>query len=133
MTIQRIAARTPKTGADRYRAGVLKYADMGYWDGDYQPRDTDVLALFRITPQDGVDPTVLVGRWNLQQRRAEGGRIVESLLDPPASRLGGSPVALEHGHQHSRHGVSGGKPPNHGPGRGGDGSRAWRRRSWDRR
>src|SRR5688500_14470399 len=40
----------------RYSAGVLKYAQMGYWDGDYQPKDTDLLALFRITPQDGVDP-----------------------------------------------------------------------------
>ncbi|MDE3116485.1 MAG: ribulose-bisphosphate carboxylase large subunit, partial [Pseudomonadota bacterium] len=40
----------------RYRAGVLKYAQMGYWDGNYQPKDTDVLALFRITPQEGVDP-----------------------------------------------------------------------------
>ncbi len=40
----------------RYAAGVLKYAQMGYWDGDYQPKDTDVLALFRITPQAGVDP-----------------------------------------------------------------------------
>src|SRR6195952_3483807 len=40
----------------RYSAGVLKYAQMGYWNGDYEPRDTDVLALFRITPQDGVDP-----------------------------------------------------------------------------
>ena len=38
------------------RAGVLKYAQMGYWDADYEPKDTDVLALFRITPQDGVDP-----------------------------------------------------------------------------
>ena len=40
----------------RYKAGVLKYAQMGYWDGDYQPKDTDLLALFRITPQEGVDP-----------------------------------------------------------------------------
>ncbi len=40
----------------RYSAGVLKYAQMGYWDGDYQPKDTDIVALFRITPQDGVDP-----------------------------------------------------------------------------
>jgi ribulose-bisphosphate carboxylase large chain len=40
----------------RYSAGVLKYAQMGYWDGDYVPQATDVLALFRITPQDGVDP-----------------------------------------------------------------------------
>jgi ribulose-bisphosphate carboxylase large chain len=43
-------------GKKRYAAGVLKYAQMGYWDGDYQPKDTDVLALFRITPQEGVDP-----------------------------------------------------------------------------
>src|SRR5690606_33924729 len=40
----------------RYAAGVLKYAQMGYWDGDYEPTDTDILAVFRITPQDGVDP-----------------------------------------------------------------------------
>jgi ribulose-bisphosphate carboxylase large chain len=57
MSIKRIGGRTTQlTGADRYRAGVLKYAQMGYWDGDYQPKDTDILALFRITPQDGVDP-----------------------------------------------------------------------------
>jgi ribulose-bisphosphate carboxylase large chain len=41
--------------ADRYRAGVMKYAQMGYWQPDYEPKETDVLALFRITPQDGVD------------------------------------------------------------------------------
>ncbi len=29
---------------------------MGYWEPDYEPKDTDVIALFRITPQDGVDP-----------------------------------------------------------------------------
>ncbi|MGE5650411.1 MAG: ribulose-bisphosphate carboxylase large subunit, partial [Bacillota bacterium] len=40
----------------RYAAGVLKYAQMGYWDGDYAPKDTDILAVFRITPQDGVEP-----------------------------------------------------------------------------
>ncbi len=50
------AAHKTKSGAARYKAGVLKYAQMGYWDSGYQPRDTDVLALFRITPQEGVDP-----------------------------------------------------------------------------
>src|SRR5580658_11385807 len=40
----------------RYRAGVLKYRQMGYWDAGYSPKDTDTLCLFRITPQDGVDP-----------------------------------------------------------------------------
>jgi ribulose-bisphosphate carboxylase large chain len=48
---------TAKTGAARYKAGVLKYAQMGYWDSDYVPKDTDLLAMFRITPQDGVDAT----------------------------------------------------------------------------
>jgi ribulose-bisphosphate carboxylase large chain len=46
----------PSTAADRYRPGVIPYKQMGYWDPDYRPRDTDVLALFRITPQEGVDP-----------------------------------------------------------------------------
>ena len=45
-----------KDAKKRYAAGVLKYAQMGYWDGDYVPKDTDILALFRVTPQDGVDP-----------------------------------------------------------------------------
>ena len=29
---------------------------MGYWEPDYKPKDTDVIALFRVTPQEGVDP-----------------------------------------------------------------------------
>ncbi len=41
---------------ERYKAGVLRYAQMGYWNPDYEPADTDILALFRITPQEGVDP-----------------------------------------------------------------------------
>ncbi len=39
----------------RYAAGVLKYKQMGYWQPDYTPKDTDVIALFRVTPQEGVD------------------------------------------------------------------------------
>ena len=49
-------AKTEIKGKERYKAGVLKYAQMGYWDGDYTPKDTDLIALFRITPQEGVDP-----------------------------------------------------------------------------
>ena len=41
--------------ADRYKSGVMPYAKMGYWDADYVPKDTDVIALFRITPQEGVE------------------------------------------------------------------------------
>ena len=50
------AAVEAKSGAARYKAGVMKYAQMGYWDSGYVPKDTDILALFRITPQEGVDP-----------------------------------------------------------------------------
>jgi len=39
----------------RYAAGVLKYKQMGYWQPDYEPKDTDVICVFRITPQEGVD------------------------------------------------------------------------------
>ena len=42
--------------SERYKAGVIPYAKMGYWEPDYIPKDTDVLALFRVTPQEGVDP-----------------------------------------------------------------------------
>jgi ribulose-bisphosphate carboxylase large chain len=41
---------------DRWNAGVIPYAEMGYWQPDYLPKDTDVLCAFRITPQDGVPP-----------------------------------------------------------------------------
>ncbi|MFC6489801.1 form I ribulose bisphosphate carboxylase large subunit [Nitratireductor sp. GCM10026969] len=44
------------TGAERYKAGVMQYKKMGYWEPDYEPKDTDIISLFRITPQDGVDP-----------------------------------------------------------------------------
>jgi ribulose-bisphosphate carboxylase large chain len=42
--------------AERYKSGVMPYAQMGYWDPDYDPKDTDLIAVFRISPQDGVDP-----------------------------------------------------------------------------
>jgi ribulose-bisphosphate carboxylase large chain len=57
MSINRIGNRgAAGGGAQRYRPGVLKYAEMGYWDSGYRPKETDILALFRITPQEGVEP-----------------------------------------------------------------------------
>ncbi|SNB79210.1 ribulose-1,5-bisphosphate carboxylase/oxygenase large subunit [Arboricoccus pini] len=44
-----------RSAADRYKAGVMQYKEMGYWQPDYEPSDTDIIALFRISPQDGVD------------------------------------------------------------------------------
>ncbi|MGP6192712.1 MAG: hypothetical protein ACLPSH_22230, partial [Vulcanimicrobiaceae bacterium] len=46
-------ASPPKN--NRLTAGVTPYAEMGYWQPDYEPKDTDVLCAFRITPQPGVD------------------------------------------------------------------------------
>ncbi|MDL4815960.1 form I ribulose bisphosphate carboxylase large subunit [Actinomadura opuntiae] len=40
----------------RWSAGVIPYAEMGYWKPDYEPKDSDILAAFRITPQPGVPP-----------------------------------------------------------------------------
>ncbi|HET9071563.1 MAG TPA: form I ribulose bisphosphate carboxylase large subunit [Acidimicrobiales bacterium] len=42
--------------SDRWSAGVIPYAQMGYWEPDYEPKPTDVLAAFRVTPQPGVPP-----------------------------------------------------------------------------
>ncbi|MGA7658181.1 MAG: ribulose-bisphosphate carboxylase large subunit, partial [Methylocella sp.] len=47
-------AATPPRG--RYSAGVMEYRDMGYWQPDYEPKDTDIITCFRVTPQEGVDP-----------------------------------------------------------------------------
>ena len=44
------------TGKDRYKSGVMEYRKMGYWEPDYEPKETDIIACFRISPQDGVDP-----------------------------------------------------------------------------
>jgi ribulose-bisphosphate carboxylase large chain len=41
---------------ERWDPGVQSYAGMGYWNPDYVPKETDVLAVFRVAPQDGVDP-----------------------------------------------------------------------------
>jgi len=51
-----VIAVTGQKPRSRYDAGVIKYREMGYWQPDYTPKDTDVIALFRITPQEGVEP-----------------------------------------------------------------------------
>jgi ribulose-bisphosphate carboxylase large chain len=48
------AVTAPQRG--RWSPGVTPYAEMGFWQPDYVPKDTDILAAFRITPQQGIDP-----------------------------------------------------------------------------
>jgi len=45
-----------ETKKDRWSAGVTPYAEMGYYDADYVPKDTDILCAFRFVPQEGVEP-----------------------------------------------------------------------------
>ena len=57
------AATTPHNVAtsnnkkSRWSAGVAPYAEMGYYNPDYEPKGTDILCAFRFVPQDGVEPT----------------------------------------------------------------------------
>jgi len=39
----------------RWSAGVTPYAEMGYYNPDYVPADSDILCAFRLVPQDGID------------------------------------------------------------------------------
>ncbi len=47
---------TSTNNVSRTQAGVSEYSKMGYYDANYIPADTDVLAAFRIIPQPGVEP-----------------------------------------------------------------------------
>lgn len=38
-----------------YSAGVKAYRET-YWEPDYPIKETDLLACFKVVPQDGVDP-----------------------------------------------------------------------------
>ncbi|WP_129627234.1 form I ribulose bisphosphate carboxylase large subunit [Candidatus Oscillochloris fontis] len=51
-----MAGSSNETPKSRWASGVAPYAEMGYYDADYQPKDTDILCAFRIVPQEGVDP-----------------------------------------------------------------------------
>jgi ribulose-bisphosphate carboxylase large chain len=46
----------PAARDQRWSAGVIPYAEMGYWQPDYETKPSDVLCAFRITPQPGVPP-----------------------------------------------------------------------------
>jgi hypothetical protein len=91
-----IDRHTPLDAEARYAAGVLKYAQMGYWDPDYQPSDTDILALFRASSRDASEDTVdesLETRRHVAIATAGGGGAGFALgmrvMDLPRLRAGG--------------------------------------------
>ena len=49
-------AHTKADPKNRWAAGVTPYAEMGYYEPDYVPKDSDILCAFRLIPQEGIDP-----------------------------------------------------------------------------
>ena len=47
---------TLKEGKERYRSGVIPYKQMGYWEPDYRPKDTDLIAMFLGHRREGGTP-----------------------------------------------------------------------------
>src|ERR1017187_2916548 len=46
----------PAKKKGRWAAGITPYAEMGYYNADYEPKATDILCAFRLVPQPGVEP-----------------------------------------------------------------------------
>ena len=76
--------------SERYESGVIPYAKMGYWDATYTVKSTDVLCLFRISPQPGVDPveaTAAVAKVNFDTAaNGSSSQLVDSLIIRLADR-----------------------------------------------
>ncbi len=51
-----MALESTRSTSERYEPGVIPYKTMGYWDENYSVKESDVLCVFRLTPQPGVDP-----------------------------------------------------------------------------
>ena len=51
-----MAGKSSSNGKSRWSAGVAPYAEMGYYQPDYEPKPTDILCAFRFVPQEGVEP-----------------------------------------------------------------------------
>ncbi|MFN8470919.1 MAG: form I ribulose bisphosphate carboxylase large subunit [Anaerolineae bacterium] len=49
-------AKATDANKGRWSAGVTPYAEMGYYDADYEPKPTDILCAFRFVPQEGIEP-----------------------------------------------------------------------------
>ncbi len=46
-TEQASVAQNSHEKKDRWASGVTPYAEMGHYDADYEPKDTDILCAFQ--------------------------------------------------------------------------------------
>ncbi len=65
-------------GKKKSHAGVIPYADAGYWNPDYEPKDTDILAAFSGDAAEGRRPD--------RGFRSSGRRVVHRHLDRGVDR-----------------------------------------------
>ena len=72
---------TAPVDAERWGSGVLSYVAMGYYQPDYEPADTDVLAAFRITPQAGVTPEEAGAAVAGEDRKSDSARAASGCVD----------------------------------------------------
>jgi hypothetical protein len=76
-------SQTTTQSKSGYQAGVKDYK-LTYYTPDYTPKDTDILAAFRMTPQPGVPP----GRMCSCGGRRILNRYLDHGVDRPVDRYG---------------------------------------------
>jgi ribulose-bisphosphate carboxylase large chain len=67
-----MASETMKEGKERYKSGVIPYKKMGYWEPDYKIKETDVLAMFRMTRKRAWKPTSAPQLWPVSRQPQPG-------------------------------------------------------------
>jgi hypothetical protein len=65
---------------DRWSAGVTPYTEMGYYDADYQPQDSDILVVRRDTLVGRVETAAFLNRGTL--RATDGTSAERSRVTP---------------------------------------------------
>nr|WP_318272735.1 hypothetical protein [Paracoccus saliphilus] len=66
---------------------------MSYWEPDYTLKDTDIIALFRITPQDGVDAVEAAAAAAGESSTAASWTVVWTDRLMPATSIAPRPIA----------------------------------------
>ena len=90
---------------NEYCAGVRAYRDT-YWDAGYAPIESDVLACFKITPQEGIDREEIAaavaaesstGTWTTACREANPGHFVRVVGYDNARQTQGARIVVHQG------------------------------------
>lgn len=67
-----IRSETLAEGKERYKSGVIPYKKMGYWEPDYRPKDTDLIAMFESRRRPASTMRKRRRRWPVKVRPRRG-------------------------------------------------------------